>query len=416
MLLSWLRSLRGYLKIRISGYSPERFLNLCSHHKIYLWGLVPKDSAYDMYISVRDFRRLKPLLKKTNSKIRIIERYGAPFYLYHNRNRKFYYVGFALCGCFLWLYSTFIWDIHFEGNIYRTDPSLLTFLETMDVTPGMKKSEVDCEEIAQAVRKQFDDLVWVSASLNGSLLTIRVKENEDTLSPAENAAEDTPRDLVAEKDGVVLSMITRKGVPVVHEGDPVKAGDLLVSGRVEVLNDAGEVIDYQYQSSDADIIAATEQNYEDILSLTYQKKVYTEKEKKQYFFRIGAWRFSIGATNHSYKNSDSFVQEKQVVFGENLYLPVYYGYTQVKEYEFHKEKYTKEEVQNLLSQRFSLFCDELVKKGVQITGNSVKILIDKNLAAARGTLSLTEPIARFTDTEVITIERNESDESDGDND
>lgn len=416
MLLSWLRSLRGYLKIRISGYSPERFLNLCSHHKIYLWGLVPKDSAYDMYISVRDFRRLKPLLKKTNTKIRIIERYGTPFYLYHNRNRKLYYIGLILCGCFLWFYSTFIWDIHFEGNVYRTDPSLLTFLETMDVTPGMKKREVDCEEIAQAVRKQFDDLVWVSASLNGSLLTIRVKENEDTLSSDENVTEDTPQDIVAEKDGVVLSMITRKGVPMVHEGDQVKAGDLLVSGRVEVLNDAGEVIDYQYQSSDADIIAATEETYEDTLSMTYQKKVYTEKEKKQYFFRIGTWRFSIGGMNHSYKNSDSFIQEKQMVFGENLYLPVYYGYAQVKEYEFHKEKYAKEEVQNILSGRFNLFCDELVKKGVQITGNSVKILIDKNLAAARGSLSLTESIARFTDTEVITIERNESDESDGDND
>jgi len=36
-----LRFLRGYVKIRIKGYSPERFLNLCSHHQIDIWGLQP---------------------------------------------------------------------------------------------------------------------------------------------------------------------------------------------------------------------------------------------------------------------------------------------------------------------------------------------------------------------------------------
>lgn len=29
MLISFFRYLKGYVRIRLSGYSPERFLNLC---------------------------------------------------------------------------------------------------------------------------------------------------------------------------------------------------------------------------------------------------------------------------------------------------------------------------------------------------------------------------------------------------
>ena len=34
MIENGMRYLRGYVKIQIQGYSPERFLNLCSYHHI----------------------------------------------------------------------------------------------------------------------------------------------------------------------------------------------------------------------------------------------------------------------------------------------------------------------------------------------------------------------------------------------
>ena len=88
----------------------------------------------------------------------------------------------------------------------------------------------------------------------------------------ENTKEGDPKDLIAEKDATIVEIVTRKGVPQVHAGDTVKAGDLLVSGRVEVLNDAKEVIGYQYQTSDADIYGATVLEYEDQLETVYEKE------------------------------------------------------------------------------------------------------------------------------------------------
>ena len=74
-----LRFLRGYVKIRIKGYSPERFLNLCSHHQIDIWGLQPCKNSYEMYVKLKDFRKIRPIVRKTRTKVILVERFGMPF-------------------------------------------------------------------------------------------------------------------------------------------------------------------------------------------------------------------------------------------------------------------------------------------------------------------------------------------------
>jgi len=68
--------IKGYLRIRIAGYSTERFLNACRHRGIYLWGLQAVSGAYEMNISISGFRKLKPIIRKTGTKVSIVERFG----------------------------------------------------------------------------------------------------------------------------------------------------------------------------------------------------------------------------------------------------------------------------------------------------------------------------------------------------
>ena len=105
VLISLFRYIQGYLKIRITGYSPERFLNLCKNKKIAVWGLLSDRNAYVMYIKVSGFRRLKPILKKTQTKVTIEERIGLPFFFYKYRKRKLFFIGFLFClFLFIWIY------------------------------------------------------------------------------------------------------------------------------------------------------------------------------------------------------------------------------------------------------------------------------------------------------------------------
>lgn len=161
--------MHGYVKIRVEGYSPERFLNLCRHHQIYIWGLNPCGNAYEMYMSLKGFRRLRPIVRKTHTKVLLVQRNGLPFFLHKYRKRKLFFISFILCLGLLYFYSSFIWDIHFEGNEKWTNETLLEFLETKDVSPHMAKRKVDCAQIVKDIRKEYDDIVWVSASIDGKI-------------------------------------------------------------------------------------------------------------------------------------------------------------------------------------------------------------------------------------------------------
>ncbi|WP_330571845.1 sporulation protein YqfD [Muricomes intestini] len=418
--------MRGYVKIRVEGYSPERFLNLCRHHQIYIWGLTPCGNAYELYMSLKGFRKLRPIVRKTHTRVVLISRVGLPFFIYKYRKRKLFFLSFFLCMGLLYLYSSFIWDIHFEGNEKWTNETLLEFLETKNVAPHMPKSKVDCAQIVKDIRKEYDDIVWVSASIDGSRLNIQIKENEDTfredgedktVSPAKGvdaqSQEDTeqPKDLIASKDGVITSIITRTGVPQVHEGDTVSKGDILVSGRVEVVNDSLEVVGYQYQKADADIFADTQMHYKDTISTKYKKKYYEKSKRYQYYVKIGSWFVDLGTLKNNYKEWDLRTNEHQLKLGENFYLPISYGSKVIKSYTPKEKTYTKEEIQKQLTENFEQFSKRLQEKGIQIKENSVKIHIGQNEASATGELFLNERITQEADTEIIEIERSEQDES-----
>ena len=72
MIQSLFRYLKGYVKIRITGYSPERFLNMCCFHGIRIWELKSVGNAYEMYISLAGFRKLRPFARKTHMRISVL--------------------------------------------------------------------------------------------------------------------------------------------------------------------------------------------------------------------------------------------------------------------------------------------------------------------------------------------------------
>lgn len=421
MIRSFIRWLQGYIRLCVAGYSPERFLNMCCFHNLFIWGLEPTEKGYEMYMSISDFRKLKPIIRKTHTKVTLEGRYGFPFFLARYRKRKLFFAGLFLCAVLLRAYSLFIWDIHFEGNERYPDTTLAEFLESEGVAPAMLRSRVDCPGIVKAIRKEYNDIVWVSASIDGSRLKIQVKENEDTFpekdaSVVPDGGEEKPVDLIASADGVVTKIVTRSGVPQVHVGDTVKKGDILVLGRVEVVNDSQEVVSYQYHRSDADVFADTQMEYTDTLPLTYQEKVYDGKKKYQPFIRLADWTVSVGSIKNKYEHSERVTEETQIRLGENFYLPLFYGMKSVKSYSLVERTYSEEEARRLLSLDFKRFCEDLEEKGVQIRENDVKIHLYEDSASASGTVYLNERITEEADTEILTVERKETDESVGTDD
>ncbi|MCI8939655.1 MAG: sporulation protein YqfD [Dorea sp.] len=411
MLLFIFRYIKGYLKIRVMGYSPERFLNACSHRKIYIWGIRPVEGSYDMYISVSGFRKLRPIIKKTGARVIIRERIGLPFYLFRYRKRKVFFAGAVLGTAFVYVLSLFVWSIDVRGNRKYTDEAIIAFLEEQGVEHGMKLSSVDCDRIVKDIRKSYDEIIWVSASIEGCRLIVQIKENEDSediRNPGEEtrpAAADTEgldsqndmgnevqsnqgTDIVADQDGLIQKMIVRKGIPCVAEGQQVKKGDVLVSGAVPVVDDAGETTGYQFQHSDADIRAEVTVEYQDICERSFESKEYIHQTKEQLYLKLGKRIFWLGSSGSPFPECEELTTEHRLRIGEYFYLPVSWGSRVTKPYLSSQVNYDEEQLQTILSGKYRRFADNLVKKGVEIIENDVKIYTEPDQAKAKGTLTV----------------------------
>ncbi len=362
---------KGYLKIRISGYSPERFLNLCKHKNIEIWGLEAKQGQYEMYMTVKGFRNLKPILRKTRTRISILERCGVPFFFYKYRARKVFFLGFFLCLFLIFSLSRFIWNIDIQGNLSFTDQVILEYLSSQDIYHGMKIRDVSCEQIVKDIRKEFDDIIWVSASLEGCNLIIAVQENTDTFQHTQN--EHTASDLVATANGIITEIITRSGVPLVKVGDKVKKGDILVTGIVPVVNDAGEVIREDYKTADATVVAEVMLPYQDLCETSYLKKEYIKGNRKQVFLECSGYRLSFGLPKEKKSQQETTTTACQLQLYGNFYLPVFYGTTKYQPYVLKEEKREKEDRTQILNDNLDTYCKNLEVNGIEILEKNVQL-------------------------------------------
>lgn len=389
--------MKGYLKIQITGYSPERFLNLCKNKAISVWGLESKGNSYEMYITVKDFKKLKPILRKTKTKLRILERCGTPFFLYKYRKRKLFFCGIFLCLALVYTLSLFVWKIEITGNSTITDDVLMEYLELEKVYHGMKISKVDCEKIGTNIRKNFDDIIWVSVSQEGTNIIIHVKENTDTFQVGQ-IEEEYPANIIATADGTITKIITRSGVPCVKVGDAVKKGDLLVSGIVEVKNDAGEVVREDYKKSDADIFAEVYIEYEDFCENIEQVKAYKKQIQKQLYLKILDYQIGFGIKKTELENYERQSQEKTLKFHENFVLPISYGMYEGKVYDEVKRERSKQEQETILDENFENFCRKLKEADAVILENNIQLKEEANGIRATGYLKVEQPIGTMSKT------------------
>lgn len=371
-----IRYLKGYLAIKVSGFSPERFMNLCSHHDIFLWDIENHGDYYTMKISLKGFYRLKGITRKTGTRVVITKRYGLPFLSVRMWKRRIFMLG-LLGSLVFWMWmSRFIWAIEVEGNYYVTTDVFQDFLAANGFQAGMKKDDVEIEKLEKAIRTQFDIVTWTSAQIDGTRLLIQIKENDlikvEDKAPA-GVGNGEGMDLVAQKDGVIVSIVTRSGVPQVTAGTEVKAGDVLVEGGVPIHNDDGTIKRYEFCVADADVMLQCIYEMEEEIEEKYEHKQYTGRQKKYPFVMFGTRKLKLPALGKGYEESDTVEEKTQLRLFENYYLPVYIGHDLVREYITEEKIYTREEAKKLFEDKILKFIETLQEKGVQIIEKNVTI-------------------------------------------
>lgn len=363
---------KGFLRIRLQGFSPERFLNLCASNQIEIWDLRHQDGAYQFYITLDGFRRIRPLVRKAHVRLRVLGRFGLPFFLYRSRKRKLYGVGIGGFFLILFVMSHFIWNISLEGNVRFTDDMLLHYLKSQEIAYGTYKHSIDCDALEEAIRSDYPEIIWVSARISGTRLMIRLKENEVMAAIPEK--EEEPRDLVADRDGVITRMVVRKGKAQVQPGDTVEKGQVLVSGSIPITDDGGGLVGMQYVRADADISARFPVAYRAPVSSAAAERVYTGKKRSGIQLRIPGYSLTFLLPGKQALPWEFVRESRQVSVMGDFFLPIWVDRITGREYEITDHLRTKEELETEKNRIHALKMENLQEKGVQIIENNVKIL------------------------------------------
>lgn len=328
---------KGYVIIKVTGFSIERFLNLCLNKNINLHKIEESTDGIICKINIKDFKKLKEISKKTGCKYKIILKYGIPFFIFKNRKRKMFLIGSICFVMLIYYFSSFIWIIEVKGNNYLDNNKILNFCENKGIYLGAYKRKINIKSIQTDLKNNFDTISWANISIDGTKVTISISEN----IKKENATQNNePCDIIATEIGVITDIVTRQGTPLVTNKDVVEKGDILVSGEI-LLKEGEEIKGVYYTHSDADIRAKVEKEITVKVPYEYYTKEYTNNKKTTYNLLAFNKNFTLTPFNKiNYKNYDTVISRKQLKLPKDFYLPFIIKKTQYKEYTPVKKTYS----------------------------------------------------------------------------
>lgn len=312
----------GYAIIIVKGIRIERFINLAVVNGIYLWDIEKIDyTTIKAKINIRDFFRLRSIVRKTDSNIQIIEKCGMPFKIKMVKRRKWFFFGLGALLVFIYILSSYIWMIEIDGLEKLDEQAVIDNLSLEGLKVGVKKSKIDKREIENRMLIRMPDLTWMGLQIKGTKAFIKVVEKKPEPQLIDR---DEPCDIIASKNGVIDKILVLNGDGMVKDGDTVKKGQLLVSGTIIRDN-----LPERYVHSMAEIHARTW--YEDVEEIPFQqieykktgrtfttysmeiikkklegnKKVpfedYNKSNKDIYLFNFGSYVFPIKLTITKYE-------------------------------------------------------------------------------------------------------------------
>lgn len=411
MIERFLRWLAGYLHICLYGTASERFLNLCNSNDILLWNIGIKQGRVECFISLKDYKTLHAIARKCRVQPRIQKRFGFPFLMQHIGKRKVLAISVVLFLSSIWLMSKFLWNISFEGDYRHTKEQLLQLLKEQGVYAGCATESIHCPDLEAQIRKEYPDIGWVSVELKGTMLFVRLKETSQPAAAKEELGTSLDAaDIVAQKDGIIHSIVVRSGTPLVSVGDVVKKGDILVSGVIHIYGDDGAQIRQYSVVADADITMSTYIKYKDKFSLKYIIKSYTGKEKSSLSFSFLDHKIFSYNSGNSYKECDIISEIKQLRLSESFYLPFLFEVRTVREYESIEQTYTNEEAKKLATQRLLRFMEEQKERGVLFISKEIDCKIKDGYCINEGILKTQEE--SWTYKEINSIDQSFETESD----
>ena len=274
--------LRGSVCVAVSGPFPERFLNLCAQSGVGFWDLAWEGGqSLRLRVLRRDAGRAAELAERAGCTASLEGRAGLPVFLAGFRRRYALLAGLALALAAVCLLSQFILTVEVSGNETVPSAVILMELSRQGVRPGAYGPGLDLRRISQEALRRIEGLSWMSVNLHGTRAEVLVRERSPSPTPRD---ETTPAHVVAAADGVLEDVEVLEGQALFREGQAVLAGEIVISGAVDLKEPQYAAVDAGQRLVHArgEVWAVTHRTLAACIPLEAQVKVYTGEEERRW--------------------------------------------------------------------------------------------------------------------------------------
>lgn len=310
----FIRSLRGYVTVTIRGERLEPLLNLAAGQRFSIWEIRRiGDGQATAKLLIRDFFRLRPLLRETGCRVHVLKREGVPFFLGRLEKRKFFAAGIICFFIGIYLLSSVVWKVEVEGNDTVPTYEILQAARLQGIRPYQWTFRLKAmDEMARDLHRELPDISWIGIEKQGTRIVIKVVES----ARPEKRELLSPRHLVAGKSAVVTQVRTTKGKPVVEPNRYVKKGDILISGVI------GDEVNRQVVAAEGSVRGIVWYESQLEIPIARQYMVYTGETFQRFYLVLGGRALQLTGYNKTdYPSSDK--RESRTTVGWKKYtLPV----------------------------------------------------------------------------------------------
>lgn len=211
----------------------NRFIKKCIDNNINLYNISYVKDKMVVLIDVKDYLKIKRL--NYYSKIRVVKYDGLLNIKKIIKDNMFYISVIFLSFIWMNLLTNYIVDI----EIIHSNSGIRRLLKEELDKNNVKRFSLaySFEELDNITKKILADnknnLEWVSIKKDGMKYIVRAEER---IIKSE-VVSDKPRDIVASKDAYITKVIGSKGNVLVRQGEYVKKGTVLISGKITLYED-----------------------------------------------------------------------------------------------------------------------------------------------------------------------------------
>jgi len=211
----------------------NRFIKKCIDNNINLYNISYGKDKMVVLIDVKDYLKIKRL--NYYSKIRVVKYDGLLNIKKIIKDNMFYISVVFLSFIWMNLLTNYIVDI----EIIHSNSGIRRLLKEELDKNNVKRFSLaySFEELDNITKKILADnknnLEWVSIKKDGMKYIVRAEER---IIKSE-VVSDKPRDIVASKDAYITKVISSKGNVLVRQGEYVKKGTVLISGKITLYED-----------------------------------------------------------------------------------------------------------------------------------------------------------------------------------